>query len=57
MTTMEMPMLIHILANFGFPIMITLYLLIRFETRIRKLEQAIIELKNVIHEWRINHHG
>jgi hypothetical protein len=57
MTMTEVPLLFQLLANFGFPVVITLYLLLRFESRIHKLEKAIIELKNVIHEWRIRNHG
>ena len=40
-----------IMANIGFPISITLYLFIRFEKRIEKLELSISELISVIKSW------
>lgn len=42
---------ISIIANFGFPIAITIYLFMRFEKKIDKLETAINELTNVIKSW------
>lgn len=39
---------ITVIGNFGFPIAITIYLFIRFEKKIEKLEVVIIELSNVI---------
>ncbi|WP_106768762.1 YvrJ family protein [Paenibacillus faecalis] len=38
-----------LIANLGFPIAITSYLLIRFEKRISDLSEAINALKNEIH--------
>lgn len=57
MTLSEVPMLIQLLDHFGFPVVITLYLLIRFESRIHRFEKAIVELNHVIHEWGIRNHG
>lgn len=37
-----------LLGNFGFPILIAVYLLIRFERKIEALTSVIIELKNSI---------
>ncbi len=37
-----------LIANLGFPIVITLYLLIRFEKKISDLSEAINALKNEI---------
>ncbi|MEW4226417.1 YvrJ family protein [Rossellomorea marisflavi] len=37
-----------ILGNFGFPIAITIYLFIRFEKKIDKLELVITELGKII---------
>lgn len=44
--------LIAILSNFGFPIAAVLYLMFRFESRIKGLEDAIYALKSVLCEWR-----
>lgn len=38
------------ISNFGFPIVLTAYLLIRFEKRIEALNSSIIELLQVIKE-------
>lgn len=48
----DAPLWIHILSNFGFPVAITIYLLIRFEKRIAYLENAILELTILIKNWR-----
>lgn len=40
-------MLIQI-ANYGFPIIITIYLLIRMETRLEKLSEAIQQLNETM---------
>lgn len=48
----EMPQWIMILGNFGFPIAITIYLLIRFERKLEKLEQVIINLGEIIKDAR-----
>ena len=34
------------IGNYGFPILITVYLLIRMENRIEKLTESITELNN-----------
>ena len=39
---------INLIGNFGFPIAITVYLFIRFERKIDKLESVIMELSEVI---------
>lgn len=38
----------ELLGNFGFPILVAVYLLFRFEQRIDKLTNVIIELKNTL---------
>lgn len=48
----EMPQWIMILGNFGFPIAITIYLFIRFERKLEKLEQVIITLGEIIKDAR-----
>ncbi|WHX66050.1 YvrJ family protein [Peribacillus frigoritolerans] len=40
--------LVNIIGNFGFPIFVALYLFIRFEKKLEKLEKAIVELGNNI---------
>ncbi|MCM3006829.1 YvrJ family protein [Priestia koreensis] len=52
--TTEMPEWIVMIGNFGFPIAITIYLFIRFEKKIEKLEVAITDLRQVIQESRRN---
>lgn len=52
MTIVELPQWIAILGNFGFPIAITVYLFVRFEKKIEKLEFAISELSQVIQDTR-----
>ncbi|WP_152657521.1 YvrJ family protein [Oceanobacillus sp. CFH 90083] len=42
--------LINILGNFGFPVMITIYLFVRFEKKIDNLEKVITELRNAARE-------
>lgn len=44
----DIPMFIHLLANFGFPIMISIYLLMRFEKRIERLEKILGDLAELI---------
>lgn len=44
------PSMIQMIGNFGFPIMITVYLLHRFENRLDSLKDAIIELSKNISE-------
>ncbi|MBV5123698.1 MULTISPECIES: YvrJ family protein [Bacillus subtilis group] len=38
--------LIAIIGNFGFPILVAVYLLTRLESKLDALTEAIIELKN-----------
>lgn len=40
--------IINLLGNFGFPIVISLYLLIRLETKMEKLDDTIGTLAKVI---------
>ena len=48
MTPENVPIWISLIGNFGFPIAITVYLFIRFERKIDKLEAVIMELSEVI---------
>lgn len=48
MTPENVPVWISLIGNFGFPIAITVYLFIRFERKIDKLEAVIMELSEVI---------
>ncbi|GLY12626.1 YvrJ family protein [Pseudobacillus badius] len=41
-----------IMGNFGFPIAITIYLFLRFERKIEKLETVIVQLGEIIRETR-----
>lgn len=40
--------MVTLITNVGFPIAVATYLLIRFETKIDGLSQAITELSNVV---------
>ncbi|WP_019241035.1 MULTISPECIES: YvrJ family protein [Bacillus] len=40
----QMPDWIVILGNFGFPIAVTIYLFLRFEKKLEKMENVIIKL-------------
>lgn len=53
MTAVDLPQWISILGNFGFPIAITIYLFVRFEKKIDKLELAITELGEIIKDTNI----
>lgn len=46
MTTEELKIYFSLLGNFGFPVVITIYLLLRFEKKIEKLTEAIEKLKD-----------
>ncbi|WP_246206665.1 YvrJ family protein [Virgibacillus ihumii] len=48
--------MMQILANFGFPVLITLILLFRFEARVQQLEESHQELTETIHELRRDYH-
>lgn len=52
MTVIEMPQWITIMGNFGFPIAITIYLFLRFEKKLEKLELIITQLGEIIKESR-----
>lgn len=45
---LETESMVQIIGNFGFPIVITIYLLHRFENRIEALESAIRTLAEVV---------
>lgn len=46
--------LFQMIGNFGFPIVITIYLFHRFEKKIERLEQVIQELSKVISSNKTN---
>lgn len=48
MTPESIPVWISLIGNFGFPIAITIYLFIRFERKLEKLETVILQLADVI---------
>ncbi|MGM0940283.1 MAG: YvrJ family protein [Bacillota bacterium] len=48
MTFDSIPTWIALIANFGFPIAITIYLFVRFERKLDKLETVILQLSEVI---------
>ncbi|MGE7691453.1 YvrJ family protein [Lysinibacillus sp. NPDC097214] len=48
MTPENVSMWISLIGNFGFPIAITVYLFIRFEKKIDKLEAVIMGLSEVV---------
>lgn len=50
MSTSDIPLLTNILGNFGFPIVITIYLFLRFERKLEKLEEVILKLAEVINK-------
>ncbi|ARP44630.1 hypothetical protein GTHT12_03763 (plasmid) [Geobacillus thermodenitrificans] len=52
MNVAEVPQWITIVGNFGFPIAITIYLFLRFEKKLERLETVIIQLGEVIKESR-----
>jgi hypothetical protein len=52
MNVVEVPQWITIVGNFGFPIAITIYLFLRFEKKLERLETVIIQLGEVIKESR-----
>ena len=43
-----MDVILQGVANFGFPIMVTAYLLIRMEAKMENLQNAIVELSKTI---------
>ncbi|ESU34088.1 hypothetical protein G3A_02900 [Bacillus sp. 17376] len=50
MSTIDIPVWTTILGNFGFPVMITIYLFLRFERKLEKLEEVILKLAEVINQ-------
>lgn len=50
MTVVKVPQWITIVGNFGFPIAITIYLFLRFEKKLERLEIVINQLSEVIKE-------
>jgi Trk-type K+ transport system membrane component len=48
----DIPQWTIILGNFGFPIAITIYLFLRFERKIEKLEDVILQLGETIRDLR-----
>lgn len=48
METEMMSFVITAIGNFGFPIVVTSYLLLRFEKKIENLNASILELAKVI---------
>ncbi|MEK4485779.1 YvrJ family protein [Psychrobacillus sp. FSL H8-0484] len=40
--------IVQLIGNFGFPIVVTIYLLHRFENKIESLENAIHSITNVV---------
>ncbi|MEK4539173.1 YvrJ family protein [Peribacillus sp. FSL K6-1552] len=48
MSPAEIPLWVSLLGNFGFPIAITIYLFLRFEKKLEKLGDVIIQLAEVI---------
>ncbi|WP_010093961.1 YvrJ family protein [Ornithinibacillus scapharcae] len=55
MTAGDIPLWTSLVGNFGFPIAITLYLFVRFEKKIERLETVIMQLSEVIKS--INYKG
>ena len=52
MTVDTLPQWIMIVGNFGFPIAIATYLLVRFEGKIDNLQNAIMQLSEIIKDLR-----
>jgi YvrJ protein family len=48
MENVPIEMWVTAISNVGFPVVLTLYLLVRFEKRIDSLTEAINTLKNVV---------
>lgn len=48
MASVDVPMWVSIIGNFGFPIAITVYLFIRFEKKLGDLENVITNLSETI---------
>jgi hypothetical protein len=52
MNEIGMTELVNIVSNLGFPIMLTIYLLVRFEKKIENLETVIKDLEEIIKDVR-----
>ncbi|MDA7026586.1 YvrJ family protein [Bacillus sp. CLL-7-23] len=50
MSTLEIEQLLSQIGNFGFPLILAIYLLFRFEKKIEKLTEVISKLENNIKE-------
>ncbi|MDQ7723544.1 YvrJ family protein [Bacillus inaquosorum] len=50
MSSLEIEQLLSQIGNFGFPLVLAIYLLIRFEKKIEKLTEVISQLENNIKE-------
>ena len=48
----NMEELLKLITNYGFPIVVAIYLLIRMETKLTVLNEAIVKLTEVIAECR-----
>ncbi|HFR4168328.1 YvrJ family protein [Bacillus cereus] len=48
MDATELKLIMMVIGNFGFPVALTIYLLIRFERKIENLTDVINKLKDVI---------
>lgn len=42
---------INLLQNFGFPIVVTFYLLLRIEAKLEQLASSIVRLDQTLQEW------
>ena len=42
---------IDLLQNFGFPIVVTFYLLMRIEAKLEQLASSIVRLDQTLQEW------
>ena len=47
---LEVPQIVTILGNFGFPVVVAIYLLVRFEKRIESLTEAITNLQQIMNK-------
>lgn len=48
MTAIQLEQLLSQIGNFGFPLILAIYLLLRFEKKIEKLSKVISSLENSI---------
>lgn len=45
---MDIPQIFSIIGNLGFPVVIAIYLLLRFEKKIENLTEAITQLQQIM---------